>query len=145
MNKKIFVSILSLFLFAQTTHGEDGSDIQSDGEMALISAAFSALQLQGESKAIEGQVEAVRILVDAGEDVDQHFDNGGTALIFAVYGGSTETVSLLIDSGADINAKDAGSGDEDRRTALSYAIEKDHAETTSVLQKAGADGNGEPK
>lgn len=36
-------------------------------------------------------------------------------LIFAVYGGSTKTVSLLIASGADVNSKDAVTGNDGGR------------------------------
>ena len=161
MNKQLFVSILSFFLLIQAAHGstspelvnaatagqtkelvaliDGGADVQSDGGTALISAAFSALQRHEESKPIDDQVKAVRILAEAGADVNATNNaDGGTPLIFAVYGGSTETVSLLLESGADISATDSGTGNEDGRTALSYAEEKEHAEITEVLRQAGA-------
>lgn len=150
----------------------DGADIESAGGKAMITAAFAALELQGNGEAYDDQIEAVRILVSAGADPNVHFDNGistlmlmailgqadavrdllaagadvnaankadgGTALIFAVYGGSTEIVSQLIDAGADLNIKDAGTDNDDGRTALSYAEEKRHAEITAVLRQAGA-------
>jgi ankyrin repeat protein len=89
--------------------------------------------------AILGQADTVRVLLEAGADVNAaNSADGGTALIFAVYGSSTETVSDLIAAGADVNMTDAGTGNGDRRTALSYAREKNHAEITEVLEQAGA-------
>jgi len=85
--------------------------------------------------AILGQTDAARVLLGAGADVNAAASaDGSTALIFAVYGGSTEIVSMLIKAGAD-----AGTEDGDGRTALSYAEEKDHAEIVSVLKRAGVD------
>jgi len=149
-----------------------GADLRAAGGTAVISAAYSALERQGNGESFDDQVEAVRILVNAGADPNAHLDNGittlmlmailgqadavrdllaagadvntannadgGTALIFAVYGGSTEIVSQLIEAGADLNVKDAGTGNDNGRTALSYAEEKNHAEITAVLRQAGA-------
>ena len=157
MNKQIIVSILSFFLFTQTAHGDTGSelvnaaaegqteklnalisggvDIQSDGGTALISAAFSALQRHEESKSIDGQIEAVQILIDAGADVDQQFDNGITALMLMAILRQTETVRVLLDAGADVNAANNADGG----TALIFAVYGGSTETVSLLIESGAD------
>jgi len=157
MNKQLLVSILSLFLFAQSAHGDTssdlvnaavegqteklialingGADIQSNGGRALISAAFSALQLHEESKLNDGQIEAVRILVDAGADVDEQFDNGITALMLMSILRQTETVRVLLEAGADVNATNNADGG----TPLIFAVYGGSTETVSLLIESGAD------
>lgn len=68
-----------------------------------------------------GQLEAARLLLAAGTDVNAANVNGTTPLMYAktaaVGGGNTDLLQLLLDSGADINARD-NSG----RTALDYVM-----------------------
>jgi ankyrin repeat protein len=157
MNRQLFFSIL--FLFAQTAHGDasselvnaaaegqtenliaiinGGADIQSDGGIALISAAFSALQLHEESKSNASQIEVVRILVDAGADVDEQFDNGITALMLMSILRQTETVRVLLEAGADVNATNNADGG----TALIFAVYGGSTDTVSLLIESGADLN----
>jgi ankyrin repeat protein len=157
MNKQIVVLILSCFLFAQAAHGstspelvnaataghteelvaliDGGADIQSDGGTALISAAFTALERHGESKSIDGQVEAVRILTEAGADVDHQLDNGVTALMLMSILRQTETVRVLLEAGADIDATNNADGG----TALIFAVYGGSTETVSLLLESGAD------
>ena len=45
----------------------------------------------------------VKLLLDAGADVDQADKNGQTALIAAVFTGNAQLVKLLLDHGADVN------------------------------------------
>jgi len=112
-----------------------GADIQSNGGRALISAAFSALQLHEESKLNDGQIEAVRILVDAGADVDEQFDNGITALMLMSILRQTETVRVLLEAGADVNATNNADGE----TPLIFAVYGGSTETVSLLIESGAD------
>lgn len=112
---KILLVITALLFFTQVTLG----DINSE----LIKAAT------------EGQTQTLETLIRGGADIQS---DGGTTLIFAVYGSSTQTVSILIVAGADNDMADAGTGSGDGRTALSYAEEKNHAEITEVLRQAGA-------
>ena len=64
----------------------------------MFAAAFSSTE------------DTVKLLIDAGADLDCKDKNGLTALTWAVIntnGTSTEnTVKLLVDAGADVNAKD---------------------------------------
>jgi len=157
MNRRLFVSILSLFLVAQSAQGDTsselvnaaaegeteelialingGADIQSDGGTALISAAYSALQRHEESKSNDGQIEAVRILVDAGADVDEQFDNGITALMLMSILRQTETVRVLLEAGADVNAANNADGG----TVLIFAVYGGSTETVLLLIESGAD------
>ena len=58
----------------------------------------------------------VRLLIDAGADVDIMGRNGNTALIEACSQGNEDIVTQLLKAGADINAKDFMG-----RTAYDYA------------------------
>jgi ankyrin repeat protein len=157
MTRQIVVLILSFLLFAQAAHGstspelvnaatagqtedlialiDGGADIQSDGGTALISAAFSALQRHEESEPIDGQVKAVRILAEAGADVDEQFDNGVTALMLMSILRQTETARVLIEAGADVNATNNADGG----TPLIFAVYGGSTETVVLLLESGAD------
>jgi ankyrin repeat protein len=110
------------------------ADVQSDGRSALISAAFSAIELQGKGESYDGQVEAVQILVTAGVDVDEHLDNGLTALMLMAILGQTDAVHVLLDAGADVNAVASADGS----TALIFAVYGGTTEIVSTLIEAGA-------
>ena len=111
------------------------ADIQSDSRLALISAAFSALENQGNGESYEGQVEAVQILANTGVDVDEHFDNGMTALMLMAILGQTDAVQVLLNAGADVNAVASADGS----TALIFAVYGGETEIVSTLIEAGAD------
>jgi ankyrin repeat protein len=51
----------------------------------------------------EGQETVVRALLEAGADVNQAMDNGGTPLNVAAQNGHAAIVRALIDLGADFN------------------------------------------
>ena len=50
----------------------------------------------------KGNIENVKLLIDAGVDANVADKDGYTALMWAVRYGYTEVVKLLIDAGADI-------------------------------------------
>jgi ankyrin repeat protein len=81
--------------------------------------------------------EVVKLLIQAGYNVNAKSDNGSTPLIAAAGYNSAEVVALLIKAGADINAKD-GEGN----TPLSMARERNDAEVLDVLIKAAANPAG---
>jgi ankyrin repeat protein len=112
------------------------ADVQSDSRLALISAAFSALERQGNGESYDGQVEAVQILTNAGAAVDEHFDNGMTALMLMAILGQTDVVRVLLDAGADVNAVATSA---DGSTPLIFAVFGGVTEVVSMLIEAGAD------
>lgn len=90
---------------------------------------------------MSGQMEVVKLLLDAGAKVNTtyHEDSGAggeTPLIGAAREGRTEIVKILIAAGADMNAVMTWN-----RTALYFVAEQKNPELMSVLLKAGADPN----
>ena len=94
---------------------------EDDGETALMKACSS------------GHIEAVKLLIKHGANVNCRDDDKMTPLMFAADEGHTEIVKVLIAAGADVNAKD-----EDGDTALRMAEDEHHGDTASVLRAAGA-------
>ena len=83
----------------------------------------------------KGDVETVRLLVEAGADVNAAEGFGGnTPLHEAVEGGNAEIVQILVDAGADIEAE--GFMDQ---TPLSLAAEEGVTEIMQILLGQGAD------
>src|SRR5262245_33449053 len=72
----------------------------------------------------EGHLDAARILVDAGADIDAGAGDGKTALAIAIFNGNYEFASLLVDRDADVNKADA-----QRFTPLFWAVDRRNMET----------------
>jgi len=97
---------------------------------------------------VHGHTEVVRLLIEAGADVNARCDYGFTALMF-VSGAKTETVmgaasfgskyrnlevvKLLVEAGADVNTRN-----NKGRTALKFGSKKRHTEIVKLLREAGA-------
>jgi ankyrin repeat protein len=89
-----------------------------------------------------GPKETVRVLLDAGADVNIKYIKrqpelgslvGWTALMFAASNGQIEIVEILLESGADVHA-----ADRKGYTSLVYAAESGHIEVVEILLQAGA-------
>lgn len=82
----------------------------------------------------EGNIEEVKLLIEAGADVNAVDDfRFSPSLMWASYYGHTGIAKLLIDAGADINAVN-----KDCHTALTWAVRDKDIEMIKLLIDAGA-------
>ncbi|MES1908751.1 MAG: hypothetical protein MHM6MM_001625 [Cercozoa sp. M6MM] len=77
--------------------------------------------------------DVIRLLIEAGANVDHQNVKGVTPLIAAAMRGNTANIDTLIEHGASIHAE-SHKGD----TALSLCVWKNHAEAAQVLVERGA-------
>jgi ankyrin repeat protein len=99
---------------------------------AFSADGFTALHFP----AFFGGVDAARLLLERGADVDAHGRSWmtGTALNSAASGGHTDVARLLLDAGADPNARQASGW-----TPLHSAAHNDDLELVELLLSRGAD------
>jgi ankyrin repeat protein len=83
-----------------------------------------------------GHVDAVRLLLDRGADINGGVEGDGNALIVAAGNGNVEVVRYLLQRGADIEK--VITGDEN---ALIQASEQGRLESTRLLIQSGANVN----
>ncbi|MGH7599621.1 MAG: ankyrin repeat domain-containing protein [bacterium] len=88
------------------------------------------------SAAQEGDVQALKALLDASVNVNAKGSSGMTALMHAAKNNYVDSIKALLEAGADVNA-----ANEFGRTALKMAGEKGYVEAVNLLQKAGAVDN----
>jgi ankyrin repeat protein len=91
------------------SYGADPKVISSDGE-TMIAAAAGLGFIQGYSKGRSAaeRLEAVKLFVELGADVNQADDYGITPLMVAGNTGDTAIIQYLVDKGADLTAYDLG-------------------------------------
>ena len=82
-----------------------------------------------------GRVENVRLLLDAGADVNEAAPTGESALVVASFSGQGRVAALLLDRGADPNDQGAG------YTPLHTAVVRGDLELVEALCARGADPN----
>jgi ankyrin repeat protein len=107
-------------------HGADLKSTNRYGGTALIPASE------------RGHVETVRLLIEAGVDVDHVNKLGWTALLEAIILGNggpqhSQIVQLLVKSGANVNL-----ADRDGVTPLRHARKRGFSEIEKILIAAGA-------
>jgi uncharacterized protein len=91
----------------------------------------------GMAAAIEGHCEALKMLIDAGVNLEQRSEpNKWNALMFAAFGGHDECVKMLIEAGVDLNQQA-----RDSRTALMMTAQMAKTSTFKLLLDAGADAH----
>jgi ankyrin repeat protein len=84
--------------------------------------------------ALDGDLERVKALLDAGTDVNAKDNGGQTPLHWAACGGHKTVVELLLARGANVNARDSGRG-----TPLHDAAGNGHREVVQLLLTKGAE------
>ncbi len=82
-----------------------------------------------------GHTECVRVLLDAGADINEGDKNGWTALMEAARGGRTAAARLLLDRGADRSLRN-----KDGTTALDLAKQQNKLEIVALLEVFPAAG-----
>ena len=86
-----------------------------------------------------GNLAEVKLLLDAGADVNAMDNDGETPLHIASYKGYIEITKLLLDRGADVNARDLWK--QFGRTPLHFAAWGGNSEIARLLLDKGADIN----
>ena len=79
-----------------------------------------------------GDLEVVRLFVDAGMSVNTASTSGVTALHYAAYRGHLSVVKYLVGQGARLSARD-----ENGYTARDYAMSKGHGDVLAYLVSVG--------
>ena len=103
---------------------------------ADVSAANRAGATPMRLAAINGSAPMIRMLLDAGVDIDAPLTrDGDTALMIAARTGDPDAVRVLLDRGADIDARETWAG----TTALMWAVSEHHPEVAGMLIARGAD------
>ncbi|MEY4641790.1 MAG: hypothetical protein RLZZ227_1784 [Pseudomonadota bacterium] len=90
------------------------------GPVVYASGEFTPLLLA----ARDGRMESVRVLVEAGADVNAIAADGKNGIGLAIFNGSFDIASYLVDQGGDVNQADA-----QRFTPLFWAVERRNMET----------------
>ena len=89
----------------------------------------------GMAAAVEGHCEALKMLIDAGVDLEQQSEpNKWNALMFSAFGGHDDCVKMLIEAGVELNKQC-----RDSRTALMMTAQMAKTSTFKLLLDAGAD------
>jgi ankyrin repeat protein len=98
---------------ARSRGGEPSVDFVTSRYIEPPKEGFTALLFAARN----GNLESVRLLLDAGADPNEIAPGGSTALLVAINNYHYETASLLVDYGADVNGADKGG-----RTPLHAAV-----------------------
>ncbi len=83
-----------------------------------------------------GHIAIVKLLLEAGANVNDKDSEGETALICASRKGHIDVIKILLQVGANVNDKD-----NIEKTALTYALQYHHVEVIKFLLEKGADIN----
>lgn len=101
------------------------------------------MDAQWERAAVDGDVAAIRTMLNVGAAIDARDRYGQTALMLAAHRGHDALVQVLIDHGADLNVTA-----KYHLSALMLAVIAGHAPIVRSLAQAGADlslrGSGAP-
>lgn len=101
----------------------EGADVEArfQGNTPIIAAAMQA------------HADVIRLLIEAGADVDAAGEDGMSALLWAAEEGSDDCVGLLLEAGSRLDGRD-----QFGNSALQLAIRDGHAAIVTRLVQAGA-------
>jgi len=86
------------------------------------------------SYAVElGNIEAMRLLIDTGADLEVRSSMQRTPLALAVDNENAQAVQLLVDAGADVNVLLGGVSERDEYTLLAFAVKKGNLEIIQLI------------
>ena len=88
--------------------------------------------------AMHGYIGCIKVLLEAGVDVNCENNSFSFPLLKAAFGYQRETLKFLLEKGANVNQI---AHVNKTKTALSHAVDNDDHECLDVLLKAGADVN----
>lgn len=122
-------SIVALLLVAGCSEKDEA--IETLKNQKVVVSAENLIMFAG-----QGNIEKVRLLLDAGIDVNGMDKHGATALISASWAGKQEVVDYLLEARADVNAVT-----QSKLTALMAAISQKNDQVALVLLEHGANPN----
>ena len=122
--------VISRRLQSELRYGELGRSYGTDAEETQV-GGFTPLLFA----ARHGDVDAARLLLDGGADVDDTAPDGASALVVATFGGHRAFAQFLLDRAANPNAAGAG------YTALHAAVLTGDVEVVKALLDGGARPN----
>ena len=126
MKKLACVLFLGASLFPAAHCAQNKADINLPNNNSGDTSLIVALR--------KGSTEEVRLLLEAGADVDVTNNFGHTPLHIAVRDGNEVAVRLLLEAGADVDLPNKNGW-----SPLRTAVWKDRTEVVKLLIKAGAD------
>ena len=139
--------VLNEELFRAVNRGDPAEiarllDTGAEADAVTTYGALEDFPMLG-SAIVANNVEAVRLLIENGADVNAVDANGNAMLPWAAARGYTEIVELMLDAGADVDATmtTVGIFAAEDASALYYAAAGNHVETADLLIARGADVN----
>lgn len=115
-----------------------GADVnivsQHLGGSALVVAASGGQLFSALGWPWQKYLQVMKVLIEAGADVNAQAWGGSTALMWSAEGGNADMARLLIEGDADVHVKDNGG-----HTALLLAARNGHVDVVRLLIGEGAD------
>jgi ankyrin repeat protein len=128
-------------LLAACARGDDAEVRRVLAESPQVAASLPAAYLPQAASA--GHTAAVRMLLDAGVDIETRGEHNGTALHLAAWNGYSETVRLLVERGASIESLNGFNGTPLDAAACGHRYfwreGADWVGTAEILIAAGSD------
>lgn len=128
INKQLILAAMSGNVNGVKEALAKGADVNSRGDAedtALIVASYYKINHPDNYQQI------VKLLLNAGANVNAQDQFGNTAILFAARSGHLEIVEILLQAGADIFQTS-----KNGKTALSLSKERNHSEITTLLENA---------